>query len=456
MIDTNLEIYKKDLEETVSMFPLSENLNIKHIYKEGENKVVNTVIVNGKAMAFGNLLDFSLPEIEKNRLIKRFSKLAIYKTLKKVLEVKLPWGALTGIRPTKLAYMEQESGRDFRELFLDTMDVAEKKVKLVSEIIENQKSIYCKDMLNTDFFVFIPFCPTRCEYCSFITSDISQSKKYIHDYVSVLIREIEESSKLIKNLRSIYIGGGTPVSLPIDELERVLNALDKVNCGVEYTVEAGRPDVITKEILDLLASHKVTRICINPQTFNDKTLKTIGRNHTSLDIENVYNMAKGRFIINMDLIAGLPNESLEDFLYSVDKAISLNPENITIHTICVKRGSRLWENTKRLDVCDIEKMIDVSHEKLHEAGYKPYYIYRQKYMAGNLENTGYYKGDTKCVYNVDVMEEISQNIACGAGAVSKKVSFNPEKIERYGNPKDILTYINKINEINSEKYNIFS
>ena len=178
-------------------------------------------------MAFGNLLDFSLPEIEKNRLIKRFSKLAIYKTLKKVLEVKLPWGALTGIRPTKLAYMEQESGRDFRELFLDTMDVDEKKVKLVSEIIENQKSIYCKDILNTDFFVFIPFCPTRCEYCSFITSDISQSKKYIHDYVSALIREIEESSKLIKNLRSIYIGGGTPSFVDSKFIMGVLRQIKK-------------------------------------------------------------------------------------------------------------------------------------------------------------------------------------------------------------------------------------
>ena len=437
------------------MFINAEDLNIRHEFKENNGKFVNTVIIDGKTYAFGNYVGELKGETLKKRIVKRYAKLSLYKALSKFLGVELPWGALTGVRPTKLAYDEINAGRDFTELFKETMLVSDKKTELIARIIENQRGIYEKREGNTDFFVFIPFCPSRCEYCSFITADIKSAQKRVTEYVDALICEIEESAKLVKNLRSIYVGGGTPVSLPNELLEKVLTAIEKIGKCAEFTVEAGRPDAINKENLDILKKHGVTRICINPQTFNDQTLKRIGRNHTADDILKAYELAKNDFSVNMDLIAGLFGESFSDFKYSLDKAISLSPDDITVHTISVKRGSRLFESEKRVSVSDIEEMIDYAHETLYKNGYEPYYLYRQKYMAGNLENTGYAKNKKFCIYNVDVMEEIADNVACGAGAVSKKVDYYGEKIVRYGNPKDVPTYIEKIGRINSEKAVIF-
>ena len=455
MIETNLPAFLGDLKETVGMFINAEDLNIRHEFKENGGKFVNTVIIDGKTYAFGNYVGELKGETLKKRIVKRYAKLSLYKALSKFLGVELPWGALTGVRPTKLAYDEINAGRDFTELFKETMLVSDKKTELIARIIENQRGIYEKREGNTDFFVFIPFCPSRCEYCSFITADIKSAQKRVTEYVDALICEIEESAKLVKNLRSIYVGGGTPVSLPNELLEKVLTAIEKIGKCAEFTVEAGRPDAINKENLDILKKHGVTRICINPQTFNDQTLKRIGRNHTADDIFKAYELAKNDFSVNMDLIAGLFGESFSDFKYSLDKAISLSPDDITVHTISVKRGSRLFESEKRVSVSDIEEMIDYAHETLYKNGYEPYYLYRQKYMAGNLENTGYAKNKKFCIYNVDVMEEIADNVACGAGAVSKKVDYYGEKIVRYGNPKDVPTYIEKIGRINSEKAVIF-
>ena len=455
MIETNLPAFLGDLKETVGMFINAEDLNIRHEFKENNGKFVNTVIIDGKTYAFGNYIGELKGETLKKRIVKRYAKLSLYKALSKFLGVELPWGALTGVRPTKLAYDEINAGRDFTELFKETMLVSDKKTELIARIIENQRGIYEKREDNTDFFVFIPFCPSRCEYCSFITADIKSAQKRVTEYVDALICEIEESAKLVKNLRSIYVGGGTPVSLPNELLEKVLTAIEKIGKCDEFTVEAGRPDAINKENLDILKKHGVTRICINPQSFNDQTLKRIGRNHTADDIFKAYELAKNDFSVNMDLIAGLFGETFSDFKYSLDKAISLSPDDITVHTISVKRGSRLFESEKRVSVSDIEEMIDYAHETLYKNGYEPYYLYRQKYMAGNLENTGYAKNKKFCIYNVDVMEEIADNVACGAGAVSKKVDYHGEKIVRYGNPKDVPTYIEKIGRINSEKAVIF-
>ena len=256
-------------------------------------------------------------------------------------------------------------------------------------------------------------------------------------------------------MRSIYVGGGTPVALSTIQLEKILIALDKINTGVEFTVEAGRPDCITKEKLELLKKYRVTRICINPQTFSDKTLELIGRNHTSLDVCEKYELAKNDFSVNMDLIAGLAGESFTDFKASIDKAIELSPDNITVHTLCVKRGSNLHESVKRLYGIEIEDMVNYAHNALKEAGYNPYYLYRQKYMAGNLENVGYTKDNKACIYNIDVMEEIAQNVACGANAISKRVYNGGERIERYAPPKDVKTYIEKIETIIAQKLKLF-
>ena len=451
MIDTNLQVFLPDLKEVENLFVNCGDFNIRHRFSHVENKLINTVTINGQTYAYGNLVGCAKDAIEEKRLTKRYAKLSIYKALSKYTNKEMPWGALTGIRPTKLAYQQLETQGEFEIFFTDTMKVSKGKTQLIKQILDTQRGIYQKNDNNTDFFAFIPFCPSRCKYCSFISSDIKRSQSYVEQYVDALVEEINASSKFIKNLRSIYIGGGTPVCLPNEQLIKVLSAIDKFNTGVEYTVEAGRPDVITKENLAILKDFGVTRICVNPQTFNDKTLTLLGRNHTEKDIIDKYFLASGMFDINMDLICGLQGESFADFERSLKKAISLAPQNITVHTLCVKKGSTLAEDTKFLQQGDVEKMVDYSHIALQQSGYSPYYLYRQKYMAGNLENTGYCLKDKQCVYNIDIMEEISQNIACGANAVSKRVFNGGERIERVASPKDILTYLNKLKTIINDK-----
>ena len=456
MINTNLEHLQSELIEVINLFEGAEQFNIRHKFTEGENKVVNTVTVNGKVYAYGNLLRGEIDELEKKRLVKRYAKLSLYKALSKFTGKDLPWGSLTGIRPTKLAYQQLEKTGEFESFFIDTMKVSEQKTALIKDILSAQKNVYVKDDENTDFFVFIPFCPSRCKYCSFICADIKRSQNHVDAYIDALVEEINFSKKFIKKLRSIYIGGGTPVSLTDEQLERVLCALDDINVGVEYTVEAGRPDCITESKLAILKKHKVTRICVNPQTFIDKTLDLLGRNHTAKDVEDIYKLAKNDFVINMDLIAGLTGESFEDFKYSIDKAISLSPDNITVHTLCIKKGSKLAETQTRLSDAEVSKMVDYARESLMANGYQPYYLYRQKYMAGNLENVGYAKQGKACVYNVNVMEEISSTVACGANAISKRVFNGGERIERSASPKDVITYLQKTEKIKEEKSKLFS
>ncbi|MBQ9486094.1 MAG: coproporphyrinogen dehydrogenase HemZ [Clostridia bacterium] len=454
MIETDLPKLLPDLTEVENLFSDYGEVKIKHLFNDGGEKVVNTVVVNGKAYAFGTLIG-DADGVLRKRLIKRYAKLALYKALSKTFGVSLAWGSLTGIRPTKLAYVEIKESGDFRDFFRNVLMVSEEKTALTAEVIESQKGIYETAAGGSDFFVFIPFCPSRCEYCSFISRDVRGAEKLTDEYVKTLIREIEKSAKYVKNLRSIYVGGGTPVALGNDNLEKVLCALDKINCGVEYTVEAGRPDAITRENLNILKAHGVSRVCVNPQTFSDTTLKRIGRNHTAADVYRAYDLAKNDFSVNMDLIAGLPGENYEVFCDSLEKTISLLPDDITVHTLCVKKGSRLAESADRLSAGDAEKCVSYSRARLKENGYSPYYLYRQKYMAGNLENVGYAKKGGLCVFNVDTMEEITDVVACGANAISKTVKGGGERIERYAAPKDVKTYLDKVDEILRVKEGFF-
>lgn len=456
MIDTNLPQFESDLKEVVNLFGDADVIKIKHRFSESEKKFVNTVTVDGKVYAYGNLVIITDDEIEKKRLMKRYAKLSLYKALSKHFDVQLPWGALTGIRPTKLAYQQIEKEGDFAEFFIDTMKVSPEKTALTKAVIYTQKGIYEKNDLNSDFFVFIPFCPSRCKYCSFISADIKSASKYVDAYVNALIDEIEFSKKFVKNLRSIYIGGGTPVALSDEHLGKILCAIDKINTGVEYTVEAGRPDRITESNLKLLKRHGVTRICINPQTFSNVTLEKLGRKHTAEELVEKYLMAKEDFSVNMDLIAGLEGETFLDFKASIDKAVELSPDNITVHTLCIKKGSYLAETESRLSGENVMQMVDYASKSLLGNGYLPYYLYRQKYMAGNLENVGYCKPNKACVYNIDIMEEIAQNISCGANAISKRIYNGGERIERSASPKDVLTYLNKLEEIKKRKEKLFS
>lgn len=311
-----------------------------------------------------------------------------------------------------------------------------------------------------DIYINIPFCPTRCQYCSFISSEYSRVEKQIPRFVDSLIKEIREMKKLIFRralvVRTIYIGGGTPTTLPAEDLSKILDEL----CYpvTEFTVECGRPDTITKEKLDVLKAHGVTRICINPQSFNDKTLKQIGRGHTTKDIISAYALALSYdFVINMDLIAGLPGEKFAHFKKTIDSTIELAPQNITIHTLALKNGAMLktQNETNHFDA-DIEKMVDYGYKKMCENGYVPYYMYRQKSMINNLENIGYAQPNTICLFNIDTMEESCSVLACGAGAISKRIYNLENRIERAANVKNIDDYIKRIDEMIERKNNLFN
>lgn len=455
MLTTNAEFLKNELMDVIRLFEGAENAEIFHTFICDGNNFINNVRFGDKLYEFCEEFDFS-GELEFKRYAKRFAKLAVYSVLSREYNIKMPWGALTGIRPTKLAYSESENGRDYKNLF-KKFGVSKENIALIDDILKAQQGVCEKREGDADLYIGIPFCPSKCSYCSFITADVKATEKFIPDYLSALVREIETSKNLFKRLKSVYIGGGTPLVLCEKDLEKVLSATAKIIPeNIEYTVEAGRPDVFTDAKLSLLKDYGVNRICVNPQSFNDETLQVIGRKHTSADIYKAFEMsAKYNFSVNFDLIAGLADETEKDFSHSVDEAVRLSPENITVHTLCLKKGAKLKESESRLKVSGIEKMILYSREKLYGAGYTPYYLYRQKYAAGNCENTGWCKKGEECTYNIDVMEEITDNVACGANAVSKKIFLGEGRIERYGSPKDLKTYIEKIDAIIEEKRKLY-
>lgn len=445
-LETDAEFLRAELMDVMRLFG-SDVPKVKQIFSADGYKFNNTIQIDGREYIFSEEQEYS-GEIEFKRYARRFAKLALYESLKAETGRNMPWGALTGIRPTKLAYAEEEAGRNFEPLF-EKFGVSLENIRLVRAVLESQKGIYSRGEGIADLYIGIPFCPSKCNYCSFITADINRTGQYLDGYLDALEKEIAACRGLYRKLKSVYIGGGTPLVLPTWALKRVLDAAAPFasECA-EYTVEAGRPDVFTDEKLQMLKDYGVTRICVNPQSFSDATLQRIGRNHTSADIYRAFEMAKKfGFDVNCDLIAGLTGETVGEFCESIDKAVALSPENITVHTLCLKKGAKLKEEESYLCVSGISEMIAYSREKLGGAGYEPYYMYRQKYMAGNCENTGWTKPGKACIYNVDVMEEISDNIACGANAVGKKIFPAEGRIERIGAPKDIPTYIQKIASI---------
>lgn len=452
MIKTTRADFLKDLGEVLYMFSSGEGLEIEHIQSKNGDVYLDQININGKKYQYKNEFN-STETLEIKRMEKRFSKLALYRSLCDYYGVNLTWGALTGVRPIKMA---RDIGSDFERVFREVFDVSNKKIALVKEVLSTQDKLADLNGEYSGVFIGVPFCPSRCKYCSFISEVISKSR-YVAEYVQALVKEINSFNFNKVKVRSVYVGGGTPVCLPNKEFAEILSAIKSKICdGIEFTVEAGRPDEITKEKLEIMKQNGVTRVCVNPQTFNDKTLKVIGRNHTAKDVIDKFFLVKSYgFKVNTDLIAGLSGESFEDFKYSLDTAISLNPENVTVHTLCVKRGSTLKTETDRLCVSDVEKMIDYSNAELKKAGYNPYYLYRQKFAAENLENVGYAKEGEECIYNIDVMEEFSNNPAFGADAVSKRVLTKEKLIKRYGAPKDVLTYVNKVDEIIREKNQLF-
>ena len=455
MLTSNISFLPPELMDVVRLFEGAEQLEIAHTGDYDGAVFRNTFVIDGAAYSAADGAE-AHGQLAYKSLCKRYAKLALYRILSGRTGISLPWGALTGIRPTRLTYAELEVGRPFEPLF-EKMCVSKENIGLVRRVIEGQKGIYERREGNCDLFISLPFCPSKCTYCSFITAPIAATRKYLPDYLAALEEELAAAGTLIKNLRSVYIGGGTPFALEAEELERVLRAVAPLRAnGCEYTVEAGRPDVFTREKLDVCAEYGVTRICINAQSFSDKTLAAIGRKHTSADLYRAFEMAKDYpFAVNCDLIAGLTGESVEEFCASVDAAVALSPENVTVHTLCLKKGAKLKEETARLEAGRLAEMIGYSRRALTAAGYGPYYLYRQKYMAGAHENVGWTKPWHACVYNIDVMEEIADNLAVGGNAVSKKLFLREGRIERHGSPKDIPTYLAKVGRLIAERNELF-
>lgn len=378
------------------------------------------------------------------------------------------WGIQTGVRPTKLLrnLTERKDEAFAKEYMQENLLISDEKYALAEKIVKLQNIVLEKlDKNSFSLYISIPFCASRCSYCSFISHDIEQSKKLIPSYVDCLLKEIEYTANVAKeldlNLQTVYIGGGTPTAISADDLKRIMQAVNThldVSNLLEFTVEAGRADTITREKLEVIKQNGATRISINPQTLNDDVLHTIKRRHTVKEFYDAYNLARevGFDNINTDLIAGLPSDTYESFCETIDNIVKLSPECVTVHCLSVKRSSTLVYKGDAVynpegDI--VSKMLEYSNKILSSNGYNPYYMYRQSKMAGNNENIGWAKEGYESLYNIFIMEEVQTILALGAGASTKLV--NGKNIERVFNYKYPYEYIRGFDEMLNRKQKIY-
>ena len=404
-------------------------------------------------------------------------KCTLYTKLSAQLNKTLPWGYLTGVRPSKIAYTLLEKGAD-REQILEEFTkkhlVSEKKAQLALQVAQTEKSILEKmDYKNGySLYIGIPFCPTTCLYCSFTSYSLAAYQSKVQPYLEALLKEMKYVSEAMRGRRldTVYFGGGTPTTLSAGQLDMLLTELERqfdLSACRELTVEAGRPDSITYEKLCVLKAHHVDRISINPQTMNQQTLDLIGRRHTVEQIEEAFALAgkAGLDNINMDMILGLPGENKEMVQHTLEKIKALAPESLTVHSLAIKRAAALniWrEKYLDLQMDNSDEIVSMAADYAHQMGHQPYYMYRQKNMAGNFENVGYSKPGLECIYNILIMEEKQTIIAMGAGA-STKIVFQNEteggqagRIERIENVKNVTNYIQRIDEMIERKRKFFS
>lgn len=411
---------------------------------------------------------------EKKKIVTKM----VYRFLSEKTGQEMAWGMLTGVRPTKLAMHQMENGMNeaqAKAFLQEVYCVSEKKARLAVDIACREKALLSKlDYLNGfSLYVGIPFCPSICSYCSFSSSPIDVWSPRMDDYLKALCIELHHIAKETegKTLNTIYIGGGTPTTLTAKQLEKLLNVVDELFLNeergaelLEYTVEAGRPDSITKEKLEVLCSHPVTRISVNPQTMQQKTLDLVGRKHSVQAVKDIFHLARelGFDNINMDLIAGLPGENAEDMRDTLRQIEELSPDSLTVHSLAIKRAARMAQEQPVRDLhTEITEMVEDAAKTAEKLGLVPYYLYRQKNIAGNFENVGYAKADKAGIYNILIMEEKQTIYAAGAGATTKIVL--PEKIKtengketnliRIENVKNIEEYIARIDEMIKRKSN---
>ncbi|MBS4539694.1 coproporphyrinogen dehydrogenase HemZ [Clostridium sp. D2Q-11] len=444
-----------DNENLYIISSLEDNVIRTEIYKEG--KLISDNIIN-------DIDNINIRrDFEKKTSVG--TKKSLYEAIKKVNNISSPWGILTGIRPSKIVHELREKGINKDEIFnilTEQYLIAKEKAQLLLEITEvESKYLYPLDKSNYNLYVSIPFCPTKCVYCSFPSYTLEKWEDLVDSYTETLLYEIRQIAELMKGqtINTVYIGGGTPTSIPKENLVKIISSINDLfgrENITEFTVEAGRPDTINEEILQALRDNHIDRISINPQTMNGETLKLIGRNHSPKDIEEAYIIAKDKGFksINMDIIVGLPGEDLEDINNTMNHLSKLNPENLTVHTLAIKKTSKLNNEKEKYDIAEgekIEKMLKLTEDYAARMGMKPYYMYRQKQILGNFENVGYAKEDKECIYNILIMEEKQTIIGVGAGAISKVYYPSQNRLERVPNVKSLKDYIDRIDEMIDRK-----
>lgn len=450
----------------VMFFPLEK------LRTDGDDNVVITTLKQNNILfvrvkAYSKCIERNCDVSENDDIANKLS-LLLYDTLAELTGYSMPWGILYGVRPARLMHstVDKYGIDEARQKFLhDRVNID--KINLALSVMQKENEIIALSKRNSfSLYVSIPFCPSRCSYCSFVSHSIAKAKDLIEPYVQLLCKEIEIAGKTAKdlslNLESIYFGGGTPTTLNENQLERILKAVEDnfdLSNLREYTVEAGRPDTVNRAKLDTLLCHNVSRISINPQTFSDEVLRNIGRKHTVKQTEDAYNLARqmGFNNINMDFIAGLSGDTYTSFKNSIDKVVDFAPQSITVHNLSLKSGAYLCTENEFFDLSSrnlTSDMIDYSFKILTQNGYNPYYMYRQSKSLGNLENVGYSQPGFECLYNVFMMDETHTVIAVGAGAVTKLKNYDTSHISRIYNYKYPYEYINNFDEVINRKQGI--
>ena len=424
------------------------------------------ITLNGKTVSAARRLK---ADEETVRLRRRILQQSYYLAAVQLLGRKPAWGALAGVRPTKITTKHLLEGgtpasadRLMRDVYYVTperrqlaVDCSESTVKAVSLMGKDDLSVY----------VGIPFCPTRCSYCSFVSRTVGKKTELLDKYLAALEREIQVTARLMKesgkHLLTLYIGGGTPSILSTPQMIHLLDTLresfDFSRC-IEFTVEGGRPDTLDLEKLRAIREHGADRMSINPQTMEDSVLRACGRPHTGADVIRAYHQAEeaGFSAINMDLIAGLPTDDFDGFRRSMDAVASLNPANITVHTLALKKGADLFEKREGLSTAEeVSRMVDYSNAALRNLSYKPYYLYRQKYMSGSFENVGWSREGLDCLYNIYMMEELHTIVSLGGGGMNK-VNLPDGTLQRFHNPKFPEQYIEMIDSVCRQKEELFT
>lgn len=472
--------FKYEIEATVKLFVPASRFNFTDDIKaaQGESYVIAKIDeLNGithltAVVKFNGSDEVKLTETvnatvseNKNTVEHEICRL-IYHAFKNILGITPPWGLMTGIRPVKKVIdliREGKSFDDINSILTEKYEISPKKLALANATAENQIPILDKiDSSAVSLYISIPFCPTRCSYCSFVSHSMESAIKLMPEYVDSLCRELEIIGRMIHDtdtkIDTIYFGGGTPTSISAGDIRTIMECvqknfnLDKVR---EYSFEAGRPDTITEEKLRIIKEFGADRISVNPQTLNDDVLKVIGRKHSGSDAVRAFEAARkiGFRNINTDLIAGLPTESAESFRNTLDKMIELDPESITVHTLTLKRAADLFENGRENISNPASEMVDYSVEKLMNSEYNPYYLYRQKNTVDNLENVGYSKKGYESLYNIFIMDETQTIIGAGCAA-STKLVYPDGKITRIHNYKFPYEYINRFDKLMDKKQEV--